>query len=125
MQNRKKITDLDVYIEALDFANLIWKICSTWDYFTQKTVGAQLVAAADSISANIAEGYGRYHYKENLRFCYYSRGYLEEVQDWLRKSYTRNLILEKDKKEIEIFINNYPAKLNGYINYIKNCISRK
>ncbi|MBC8525487.1 MAG: four helix bundle protein [Candidatus Cloacimonetes bacterium] len=50
------IRELKVYIEALNFSNLIWDICKDWNSFSKRTVGIQLVQAADSISANIAEG---------------------------------------------------------------------
>ncbi|MEA3476461.1 MAG: four helix bundle protein [Candidatus Cloacimonadota bacterium] len=119
------IRDLKVYIEALNFSNLIWKICKGWDNFSKRTVGIQLVRAADSISANIAEGYGRFHYKENLKFCYYARGSFEETKDWLRKAYTRDLIIGKEKDNIENFLIPFVKQLNAYINYIKNCMNSK
>lgn len=116
----KDIMDLNVYTEALDFANKIWSFCKQFDYFAQKTIGIQLVKSADSFSANIAEGFGRYHYKENLNFCYFARGSVEETKDWLRKAFKRNLIpenySEKTSKEITIIA----KKLNNYINSIKS-----
>lgn len=48
------IRDLKVYIEALNFSNIIWEICKDWDSFSKRTVGIQLVQSVDSISANIA-----------------------------------------------------------------------
>lgn len=117
--NRNNIKDLDIYVDSLEFSNLTWNICSKWEFFEKKTVGQQLVRSADSISANIAEGYGRFHYKENLKFCYYVRGSFEETVDWLRKAIYRNLIPENDKFKIEAFINNFPKSLNSYIKYIK------
>jgi len=118
------IDQLEIYEKALDFSNLIWEIVIQWDYFAKKTVGDQLVRSTDSISANIAEGYGRFHYKENLHFCYYARGSLEETKDWLRKCYNRNLIDEQSKIDIEKFINVFPKKLNSYINYIKKSMQK-
>ena len=115
----KDIKSLEIYIDALNFSNLIWDICVKWDYFAKKALGVQLVKSADSISANISEGYGRYHYKENLNFCYYARGSLEESKDHLRKSYYRNLISKEDREKIEEFVNNFPQRLNSYLNYIK------
>ncbi|MBA4411197.1 MAG: four helix bundle protein [Bacteroidota bacterium] len=47
----------------------------------QKTIGAQFIEAADSISANIAEGFGRYHKKDKIKFYYYSRGSTFESTD--------------------------------------------
>jgi len=65
------------------------------------------------------EGFGRFHYKENIKFCFYARGSLEETQDWLRKAYTRNLIDCNKKKEIESFLSIFPKKFNAYISKIK------
>jgi four helix bundle protein len=89
----KDIMDLNVYTEALEFSNKIWTFCKQFDYFAQQTIGIQLVKSADSISANIAEGFGRFHYKENLNFCYFARGSVEETKDWLKKLFIANLYL--------------------------------
>ena len=55
---------LEVYLLAESFSDEIWFLVEKWDYFIKDTIGKQLVRATDSISANIAEGYGRYYYKE-------------------------------------------------------------
>ncbi|MGM0408034.1 MAG: four helix bundle protein [Bacteroidota bacterium] len=88
----KKIEDLEVYNEANELADKIWGIVANWDFFAKDTVGKQIVKSSDSIAANISEGYGRFFYKENLQFCYYSRGTLFETKTWIEKSYKRNLI---------------------------------
>jgi len=121
MEKNKDITELDVYRDALLFSNLIWKICLSWNYFEQKTIGIQLVRAADSISANIAEGFGRFSFKENINFCYYARGSFYETCDWLRKASTRRLLADKNEKSINKFVKIFPKRLNGYINYLKKC----
>ena len=113
------IRELDVYNMSLDFSNLIWEICIKWESFAKNTIGYQLVRAADSISANIAEGFGRFHYKENLKFCFYARGSLEETQGWLRKAYKRKLISSDKREKIESFLSIFPQKFNTYINKIK------
>jgi len=63
---------LDVYNLSELFADKIWTIVEPWDFFKKDTIGKQLVRAADSISANIAEGYGRYYYKESKQFYFYA-----------------------------------------------------
>ncbi|MDP2991726.1 MAG: four helix bundle protein, partial [Deltaproteobacteria bacterium] len=87
-----ELRELEVYNLSEKLSDTIWDIVIKWDYFAKETIGKQLVRAADSIAANIAEGYGRYHYKENKNFCYFARGSLEETKTWLRKSIRRDLI---------------------------------
>jgi four helix bundle protein len=65
------LEDLEVYQLAEGFSDEIWVIVSGWEYFAKDTVGKQVVRSADSIGANIAEGYGRYHFKENRNFCFF------------------------------------------------------
>lgn len=104
MDGRKNIDDLRIYQEACDFADIIWNICMAWDYFAKKSIGLQLIRSADSISANIAEGYGRYCYKENLIFCYYARGSFERSKDWIQKAKSPNLtILTNSTSSTRIF----------------------
>jgi four helix bundle protein len=86
------LEDLELYKLAETFSNAIWLLVSEWGYFAKDTIGKQIVRSADSISSNIAEGYGRYHYKENRNFCYFSRGSVLETKGWLKKAKARNLI---------------------------------
>ena len=65
---------LEVYQLANEIGEIVWNTVVNWSYFEKDIVGKQFVRSADSISANIAEGYGRFSYKENIQFCYYSRG---------------------------------------------------
>jgi four helix bundle protein len=77
------IEKLDVYNIAESFSDVIWNIVINWGNFEKDTIGKQLVRAADSISANIAEGYGRYFYKESKQFYFYARGSIQETKSWL------------------------------------------
>ncbi len=69
-----RLEELNVYQLAMDIGERVWAVVVKWDYFAKDTVGKQLVKSVDSIAANISKGYGRFHYKENKQFCYYSRG---------------------------------------------------
>ena len=102
----------------MEMAERIWEIVVKWDYFTKDTMGKQLVRAADSIAANLSEGFGRYHYKENTNFCYYSRGSLYETKTWIKKAHNRSLISENDYKSFVNEIDNIGVKLNNYIKTI-------
>jgi four helix bundle protein len=61
MAKYDQLKDIEVYVLARKLADRVWKAVSRWDHFAQRTVGQQLVRAVDSISANIAESYGRHH----------------------------------------------------------------
>lgn len=112
------IKDLQLYQECLVVEEKIWSIVISWDYFSRDTVGKQLVRSADSISSNIAEGFGRYFYKENKQFCFYSRGSIEETKGWLYKAKSRNLITEKQHQELIQTLERIHKRLNAYIKSI-------
>ena len=66
--NYLKLNDITAYKNAFELSNYIWDIIERWDYFPKETVGKQFVRAADSISSNIAEGFGRYGKKDKIKF---------------------------------------------------------
>ncbi|MFT6969828.1 MAG: four helix bundle protein [Roseivirga sp.] len=86
------LEDLNIYNQANKLGDSIWLIVENWDYFAKDTIGKQLVRNVDSVSANIAAGHGRFFFKENKNFCYYSRGSLVETKNWITKAHRRNLI---------------------------------
>ena len=88
-----------------------------WEKFDRWTVGQQVVRASDSISANIAEGFGRYHKKDKIKFYRYSFGSMEETKDWIRKCIIRELISEEQKKYIIAELEKLPKEINHLINY--------
>ena len=112
------LEDLEVYQLAESFSNDVWDIVNNWDYFAKDTIGKQLVRSADSIGANIAEGYGRFHYKENRNFCYFSRGSIIETKSWLKKAKIRNLITEEQFDNLFETLQSVHIKLNAYLKYI-------
>jgi four helix bundle protein len=112
------LEDLDVYQLAESFGDEIWFIVHERDYFSKDTVGKQMVRAADSISANIGEGYGRFHYKENKNFCYFSRGSIIETKGWLKKSKNRKLLSEEQFNLLFEKLQTIHLKLNAYIKFI-------
>ncbi|MES2277337.1 MAG: four helix bundle protein [Bacteroidota bacterium] len=116
MSNR--LEDLDVYNLADSFSNEIWTVVLAWDYFAKDKVGKQVVRSADSISANIAEGFGRYHFKENKNFCYFSRGSIIETKSWINKAKARSLINDEQYVVLIQKLETIHIKLNAYIKFI-------
>ncbi len=68
------LEELDIYNLSQSFSDKVWFLVLKWNKFEQFGIGKQITNSADSISSNIAEGYGRYFIKENINFCFYSRG---------------------------------------------------
>ena len=115
IQVEMKLEELRIYSKADELSDEIWKLVEDWNYFQKDTIGKQLVRSADSISENIAEGYGRYFYKENRNFCYYSRGSLMETKNWLGKSVRRKLISKEVHESLISRIEDLHVSLNAYI----------
>jgi len=109
---------LEVYQLSEAFSDTVWDIVMNWDNFRKDTIGKQIVRSTDSISANIAEGYGRYYYKESKQFFFYSRGSIQETKSWLSKCKRRKIIEEARAEELLNEAEKILAKLNGYIKFI-------
>lgn len=109
---------LEVYRLAERLANEIWDATSDWHPFAKETVGRQLVRAADSVGANIAEGAGRGSFPDNRRFVRIARGSLNEVQHWLRLSYQRQLLNDEQVQRLQPIIEELGPRLNAYLKSI-------
>ena len=79
----------------------------------------QILKAARSTTANIAEGYGRFHYKDNAKFCSNSRGSCWEVLDHLITANDENLISADILSDGRNLVNTSVKLINGYMNYLK------
>lgn len=106
---------LRIYHLAEALADEVWEEVVKWKPFARDTVGRQLVEASDSIGGNIAEGYGRYHFKDNRQFQFYARGSLEETGHWLRRALRRKLITERRYEELMGKVADLAPQLNAYI----------
>lgn len=110
---------LRIFRLAEKLADDIWEEVITWKGLARATVGEELVRAADSVGANIAEGHGRFHYRDEITFDYYSRGSLKETRFWLRRALARRIISEaKFQRYIDI-VDELEPQLNAYINSLE------
>ena len=110
--------NLHIYRLSERLAEQIWRIVLGWEYFAKNTVGIQIVKAADSVGANIAEGSGRGTEAEPRRFLRVARGSLYETQHWLRRAYKRNLLTQKQVDELVPILRELTPKLNAYLGSI-------
>ena len=121
---RKDIVNLEIYLLAMKIGERTFNLVQNWDKLNINTIGYQLIRSSDSISANIAEGYGRYHYKEQRQFCYIARGSLYETTTWLRKAFVR---IPNDSCRIKDILEQVYLllkRLNAYINYIERSLQK-
>jgi four helix bundle protein len=111
---------LKVWTRAKDFALLIYKeILPNLPADEKWNLNQQLRRSSLSISANIAEGYGRFYYQDNVRFCYVARGSLEEVLSHLTFVHDMSFISDGLYKELTDEGDEIDKMLNVYISYLK------
>ncbi len=116
--------NLKVYQMSENLADEIWEVVLGWDRFAQDTVGGQIVRAADSIGANIAEGSGRGSFQDNRRFIRIARGSLKETQHFLRRAYTRKLLDDRQINTSKPLVDNLAPMLNAYLRSIGSISNR-
>jgi four helix bundle protein len=109
-----KFEELRVLQAAESVADGIWRQVVRWDAFAKDTVGKQMARAADSIGANIAEAYGRFHYGEKIQFLYYARGSLFETKYWLNRVQVRRLMSETQAERYVSDLTDLARQLNAF-----------
>lgn len=124
MENHYNLDSLQVYQIALDFGRKSWNIYCNLSWQVKKVMGDQFIRAVDSIGSNIAEGYGRYHYKDKVKFYYNSRGSLLETKHWVKILLERCCINKEVYDDLEKDLNILNVKLNSYIGYTMNLINK-
>jgi four helix bundle protein len=115
---RTSFESLRVYQLAEEVADRVWRLVLRWDRFARDTVGKQMVRAADSIGANVAEGAGRGSFQDNRRFVRIARGSHHELHHWLRRAYRRRLLSEDDVNALKPMIDELSPKLNAFLRSI-------
>jgi four helix bundle protein len=113
-------TDLEVYKECCKLRISISSLAKNAFPLEEKyKLTDQIIRSSRSITANIAEGYGRYYYKENIQFCRISRASLTETLEHLITAFDEKYITENQLIEYKTKIDSCGRLLNGYINYLK------
>ena len=115
----KTFEDLEVYKAAREYRKKIYQLAKELPEEEKYNLAGQMRRAALSLTNNIAEGHGRYHYQENIQFCRISRGSLMELIDDL------NVCIDEKYNSID-YLNKLKEQgysinkmLNGYIAYLK------
>ena len=112
---RTHFETLRVYQLSETLADRIWSIVEKWSSFPKDTVGKQMVRAADSIGANIAEGTGKGALLDHRRVVRVARGSLYETKHWLRRAYVRKLLRPSETESLKDILEELTRTLNGYL----------
>lgn len=113
------LQNLEVYQLARELSKKAWVIYEKMSWQEKKIIGDQFISSIDSIGANIAEGYGRFHYLDRVRFLYNARGsMLEAINHWLELLLERNKVSQSDFDEMKQLAEKLSIKLNNFIRSI-------
>ncbi len=114
------LKDLKIYNLAREISDEAWIIYKNLDWQDKKITGDQFISAIDSVGANIAEGFGRFHYLDKNKFNYNARGSLFESLHWLEILKNRLKITENQFSSLDSKLKSLAVKLNNYIQSTKN-----
>ena len=110
-----ELENLEVCRLARGASRAGWEIYKDFDWHQQKIIGDQFIRSLDSVGANIAEGYGRFHFLDKIKFYYNARGSLLEAIHWLNLMKERGLVDEKTASDLEKKLRELHITLNGFI----------
>lgn len=111
--------DLEAWKLSRDLRKDFSKLTKTFPSEKKYRLTDQVIRSSRSVTNNIAEGFGRFHYQENIQFCRQSRGSLMELLDHIYVACDEEYINEEDLKLFKSKILNCLKVLNGYISYLK------
>jgi four helix bundle protein len=123
MQNNKyiQLKDLKVYQLSRKLSSIAWNVYSQMSFEDKKIMGDQFIRSTDSIGANIAEGYSRFHYLDKVRFYYNARASQSEATDhWLDLIFERNKISQDIVDEFNSISKDLQIRLNNFITHTKD-----
>ena len=118
MESLRSFEELEVWKKCRELRLEVSRLVKTFPSDEKYKLIDQMIRCSRSVTNNIAEGYGRYHYQENIQFCRHSRGSLFELKDHFIIAKDENYIVDEEFISYNSKINAALALLNGYINYL-------
>ena len=112
--------DLEVWQQCKEIRREIWQLTQTFPKEEKFRLSDQMIKSSRSATDCIAEGYGRFHYQENIQFCRHARGSLFELMNQVDTSLDCGYINGQYFNELINKIQNAIRNLNGYIRYLQN-----
>ena len=119
MEANKKfipLQELEVYRMTRRLSSMAWVIYQRLTFQQRKVWGDQMLESVDSVGANVAEGYARFHFSEKARFYYISRASLSEgVDHWIDLGFERGVVFDQEFEQINKIKSDIQVRLNNMI----------
>jgi four helix bundle protein len=119
MEANKKfipLQELEVYRMTRRLSSMAWVIYQRLAFQQRKVWGDQMLESVDSVGANVAEGYARFHFSEKARFYYISRASLSEgVDHWIDLGFERGVVFDQEFEQINKIKSDVHVRLNNMI----------
>src|SRR6266542_5624847 len=112
--------DIEVYKAAREFRKAMYAVSRLLPDFEKYELGSQIRRASVSLTNNMAEGHGRYHYPDQIRFFLHSRGSLEELMDHVNVCLDENYIPSDEGAKLKEQARGVLALINGYLRYLRS-----
>ncbi|MDI6778203.1 MAG: four helix bundle protein [Patescibacteria group bacterium] len=128
MDNKEylNLDKLEVYLLSRELSRIAWEVHQNLTWQAKKINGDQFVESTDSTGANIAEGYGRYHYLDKIKFYYNARASMKESRHWFEILLERKMITCTERKKYLHIYAKLSPKLNAFISVTyKNKTNKK
>lgn len=126
MSDIKSFEDLKCWQACTELRRYVSKLMKRFPKYEMYELVSQMRRSSRSATDNIAEGYGRFHYKENGQFCRIARGSLYELINQLITSLDEGYITEEEYNTARKLIEKQALPtLNGYINYLQSAAGGK
>jgi four helix bundle protein len=114
------LEELEVWKRTRELRKKISLITKSFPAEEKYRLTDQILRSSRSCTANIAEGYGRFHFQESIQYCRQARGSLFETLEHILCAFDENYIDEKIMNEVRMEISECLKMLNGYIQYLRN-----
>jgi four helix bundle protein len=114
----RSFEDLDCWKAATEVRRYVIELVKKFPDKEKYALSDDMTRAARSATHNIAEGFGRFHFRENVQFCRQSRGSLNGLLDQLIAASDEKYVTEAEYKRGKDLVGKALALLNGYINYL-------
>ena len=123
--SNQSFTDLDVWKNARKLKIRIWNLVKTFPVDEKFRLTDHLIRSSRCICSVIAEGHGKFTYKDKINYCMIGRGSLSETWNHLINAFDSNYISKEELSSFKSDIDENAKLLNGYISFLKSLAAKE